>query len=86
MKTCARDIVAIIASLVCTIAILSLRSCHGSEVRRLRKTTRITVTRPVRAQGRAAAGYPVLQTMANTTRIAANVSGFWNPIGWILRW
>jgi hypothetical protein len=56
---------------------------HGGEVRRLRRETRITVLRPVRAHGRAAAGYPLLSTVANTTRIAANVSGLLNPLGWL---
>ena len=55
---------------------------HSGETRRLRKETRITVLKPVRAQGRAAAGYPVLSTVANSTRVAANVSGLLNPIGW----
>jgi hypothetical protein len=51
-------------------------------IRHTRRMTRITVLRPVRAQGRAAAGYPFLQTTANVTRIGVNLSGLINPIGW----
>jgi hypothetical protein len=51
-------------------------------IRRLRKETRISVLRPIRARGRAAAGYPFLQTTANVTRIGVNLSGLINPIGW----
>jgi hypothetical protein len=51
-------------------------------LRHTRRMTRITVLRPVRAQGRAAAGYPFLQTTANVTRIGVNLSGLINPIGW----
>jgi len=47
--------------------------------RRLRKTTRVTVLRPIRATGRANAGYPLLQTTANVTRIVATVI---SPISW----
>jgi hypothetical protein len=55
---------------------------HAGEVRHARRMTRITVLRPIRANGRAAAGYPFLQTTANVTRVAANLSGLINPIGW----
>ena len=58
---------------------------HGGEIRQVRRTTRITVLKPIRAQGRAHAGYPFLQTTANTTRVIANVTGLLNPIGWFLR-
>jgi hypothetical protein len=44
-------------------------------IRHTRRMTRITVLRPVRAQGRAAAGYPFLQTTANVSQVAANVTG-----------
>jgi hypothetical protein len=53
-----------------------------TSIRHTRRMTRITVLRPVRAQGRAAAGYPFLQTTANVTRIGVNLSGLINPIGW----
>jgi hypothetical protein len=55
---------------------------QGASIAYTRRMTRITVLRPIRAQGRAAAGYPFLQTTANVTRVAANLSGLINPIGW----
>lgn len=57
-------------------------TAHAGQVRHTRRMTRITVLRPVRATGRARAGYPFLQTTANVTRIGANLSGLINPIGW----
>lgn len=77
---------ALIIILACAKLAILIQPVHGGDVKRLRRETRITVLRPVRAQGRAQAGYPVLSTVANTTRIAANVSGLLNPLGWILRW
>lgn len=53
-----------------------------SSLRHTRRMTRITVLKPVRAQGRARAGYPFLQSTANVTRIGVNLSGLINPIGW----
>lgn len=57
-------------------------SSSRQPIRRLRKETRITVLKPVRAHGRARAGYPFLRTTANVTRIGVNLSGLINPIGW----
>ena len=60
------------------------KSCSAGEVGKVRRMTRVTVLRPVRAHGRAQAGYPFLQTTANVSRAAANLSGLLNPIGWFL--
>jgi hypothetical protein len=60
-----------------------LETVTSSRPARLRKVTRITVLRPIRAKGRADAGYPFLQTTANCTRIVANVTGLLNPLSWI---
>jgi len=54
-------------------------TAHGGEVGRARRLTRITVLRPVRVKARAEAGYPLLSTMANTTRVAANLT---SPLSW----
>jgi hypothetical protein len=51
---------------------------HAGQTRRQGKM----VLKQIRASGRAAAGYPFLQTTANVTRVAANLSGLINPIGW----
>jgi hypothetical protein len=48
-------------------------------IRRLRKETRISVLRPIRAKGRAAAGYPIAQTMKYTAGTAYRVSGWFSP-------
>ena len=73
---------ALIVLLAALKLVILLTPVEGGEFRRLRKTTRITVLRPVKAQARAAAGYPFLQTTANVTRIAANVTGLLNPLKW----
>lgn len=54
----------------------------ASSPRHTRRMTRITVLKPVRAQGRAQAAYPMLQIGVNVTRIGVNLSGLINPIGW----
>ena len=72
-------------SLALTLLLTLATPSHGGEVRHVRRTTRITVLKPIRAQGRAHAGYPFLQTTANCTRVIANVTGLLNPIGWFLR-
>lgn len=61
--------------------LLLCATAHAGEpsIRRLRKETRISVLRPIRAQGRAAAGYPFLQTMKYTAGTAYRVSGFFSP-------
>lgn len=67
------------------LGLVVMKSCAGAQPasdassRRLRKTTRVTVLRPIRAKGRADAGYPLLQTTANVTRIVATVI---SPISW----
>lgn len=78
-----KDILGIVLAVAA--GLVMMRSCSGGEVKRLRKTTRITTLRPIRAKGRADAHYPMLQTAANTTRAIANVTGLLNPIGWIWR-
>ncbi len=65
------------------LALLLTAPAHGSEVKRLRRETQSQL-RLVRAQGRAAAGYPGLQTAANVTRIGVNISGLINPVNWLL--
>jgi len=80
-----KNALGILLSIALAAAVLSCRSCAGGEVGRIRKTNRITTLRPIRAKGRADAGYPFLQTTANCTRVIANVSGLLNPLGWILR-
>lgn len=80
-----RNALGILASIALGLVVLSCRSCSGGEYHRLRKTTRITTLRPVRVQARADAGFPFLQTAANTTRAIANVTGLLNPLGWMLR-
>lgn len=48
-------------------------SCRS--VRHARRMTKVTVTKPIKAKGRADAGYPMRQVLANTTAIGANLSG-----------
>lgn len=48
-----------------------------------RKQNRLNVLKPIRAQGRANAGYPGWQTLKNTTAIGANVTAtVANLSGW----
>ena len=54
--------------------VILLTPVEGGEFRRLRKTTRITVLRPVKAQARAAAGYPFLSAMFHTAKSVDNVT------------
>jgi hypothetical protein len=77
-------IVTVLIDFSCTAHAGQLQTVSSSRpsIRRLRKETRISVLRPIRAKGRAAAGYPFLQTTANVTRIGVNLSGLINPIGW----
>ena len=78
-----RNALGILASIVCGLLVLSLRSCSAGEGKRLRRETQSQL-RLIKARGRAAAGYPFLQTTANVSRVAANISGLFNPIGWFL--
>lgn len=85
-----KTIASILAQLLFVLAFLAVLLCiacavEGGEYRRLRKETRITVVRPIRAQGRAHAGYPVAKTMMYSAGTAFRLSGLLNPIGWFFR-
>ena len=80
-----RRLILLLCAAAIKLAWLLTAPASGGEVRQVRRTTRITVLKPIRAQGRAHAGYPFLQTTANCTRVIANVTGLLNPIGWFLR-
>jgi hypothetical protein len=78
-----RNALGILASIALTLMILSCRSCSGGEVRHAKRMTRATVTRPIKAKGRAAAGYPGLKSVEHVTSIGASVAGLLNPLNWL---
>lgn len=69
-----RRIIALLIAFVCltalTFAPLFVAVSNGGEIRRQGRLIRKTVVKPIRAQGRAAAGYPFLQALKYTAGTA----------------